>query len=114
MKKYVWPLILVLAALVGGGAVDYVKIADERGHLLEQLKDAAAVVTTYPPDSIESRAAMERGTMIVAGWPCHWWEDREAARQKAEVVFVNLIAVYRRNTPQANPAKEAGESTAHQ
>jgi hypothetical protein len=114
MKKYIWPLIVVLLTVVGAGAVDYVKIADERGRLLGQLDDAAAVVTAYPPDSPEALAAKERGTMIAVAWPCHWWEDRQAVKSRAEEVFENLIAQKRQNNTQADPTKKPYQPTGSQ
>lgn len=112
MKKYIWPLIVVLLTLAGTGAIKYVKVADERGRLLGQLEGAAAVVSAYPPDSIEARAAIERGTMIAVGWPCHWWEDRQAVRSKATETFENLIALKRQNNPPTDPIKKSDQPTA--
>lgn len=114
MKKYIWPLIVVLLMLVVVGAADYVKIADQRSRLLGQLDDAATVVSSFPPESPEALAAKERGTMIAAGWPCHWWEDRQAVKSKAEEVFENLIAQKSQNNKQADPAKKPDQPTRDQ
>ena len=114
MKKYIWPLIVVLLALVGAAAVDYVKIADERGRLLGQLDEAAAVVSANPPDSPEALAAKERGTMIAVAWPCYWWEDRQAVKSRATEVFENLIAAKRQNTAQPDPTKKPSQPTGSQ
>lgn len=108
MKKYMWPLIVMLFAVVGMGTAEYVKVSNDRGHLLGQMEEAAEVVSAYPPESAEAHAAMERGTLIALGWPCHWWENREAARSKATDLFANLVAskLKRGNGSQAVPAEE--------
>ena len=114
MNKYFWPLIVVLMTFVGVGAAEYVKIANERGRLLGQLKEAAAVVSTYPPDSPEALAAKERGTMIAVGWPCHWWEDRQAVRSKTTELFENLIALKRQNNAQVDPSSQSDQPAENQ
>jgi hypothetical protein len=114
MKKYFWPLIVVLITFVGVGAAEYVKIANERGRLLGQLNEAAVVVSANPPESAEARAAMERGTMIVVGWPCHWWEDRQSVRSKATEVFENLVALKRQSNAQADPTTLSNQATENQ
>lgn len=114
MKKYFWPVVVVLMTVVGVETVQYVKTSDERGRLLGQLNEAAAVVSAYPPDSPEALAAKERGTMIAAGWPCLWWEDRQAVRSKTTGLFENLIALKRQDNAQASPAKQPEQPAGNQ
>jgi hypothetical protein len=106
MKKYIGPLVVVMMTVIGVETVEYVKTANERGRLLGQLQEAAAVVSVYPPDSPEALAAKERGTMIAAGWPCLWWEDRQAVRSKTTGLFENMVALKRRDHAQADPDKQ--------
>jgi hypothetical protein len=114
MKKFVWPLIVVLLMLVVMGTADYVKIANQRDRLLGQLEEAAAVASTFPPDSPEALAAKERGTMIAFAWPCYWWEDGQAVKSRAVEVFQNLIAQKRQINPQPEPDKKPDQSAGSQ
>ena len=103
MKKYVLPLIFVMVALVGAVGAEYVKVSSERGVLLGQFEEAAAVVSAHPPESPEALAAIERGRLIALGWPCHWWEDPQVERSRAATLFENLIAGQRAGSHLAPP-----------
>ena len=95
MRRYLWPVTVVAIVAISLGTAEYVKIANERGHLFSQLEDAASIVSENPAESAEALAAMERGTLIAASWPCHWWEDSESVRSETAQRFTNLIALNR-------------------
>jgi hypothetical protein len=109
MKKYIWPLTLMLITLAGAGAVDYVKTASARGRLVDKLNEAAEVASAYPPDSAEAQAATERGTLIALGWPCNWWEDQQAVRSRISETFENLIARKRESQRQTEGAAKPSD-----
>ena len=110
MKKYLWHLILVVFAVVGIVTAEHVKIANDRGRLLGQLRDAASIVSASSPDSAEANAAMQRGTLIAAGWPCHWWENQETVRSETAQLFTTLIAINRSNNTESKAAAESDKA----
>ena len=69
MRRYLWPVTVVTIVAISLGTTEYVKIANERGHLFSQLEEAASVVSENPAESAEALAALERGTLIAAGGP---------------------------------------------